>query len=262
MRYVEGMSESEGKGGGRPGLPEIDVREYGGKKDGERQSMDRRLFMQLLVFDCPRDRDPEEPTTALIGALEKNDLAGVVYEDANAPLGLALLTWSEDPTHFVTNVRPLFRQRELRALEQRPEYTMIGRSYSNGHEPDLEHALLHRFVENVTDERWRWGVWYPLRRSGAFAQLERKDQAMILREHASIGMAYGKQDLAHDVRLACHGLDAHDNEFLIGLVGAKLHPLSHVVQTMRSTKQTSEYITQMGPFFVGHARWQSRGASS
>ena len=39
--------------------------------------------------------------------------------------------------------------------------------------------------------------------------------------------------------------------FLIGLIGKDLHPLSHVVQSMRSTKQTSQYMQQMGPFFVG-----------
>jgi chlorite dismutase len=74
-----------------------------------------------------------------------------------------------------------------------------------------------------------------------------------LREHAQIGFAYGQAELAHDVRLACHGLDAEDNEFVIGLVGKELHPLSHLVQTMRKTKQTSEYIAKMGPFFIGLA---------
>jgi len=247
---------------GRPGLPEIDLHEYGGKKDGERQQMDRRLFMQLLVYDCPPGRDVEEPTAALIDGLEKAGLAGVVYEDANAPQGLALLTWSEDPTHFVTNVRPLFRAEGVRGLIPRRESTMIGRSYSNGHEPDLEDSLLHRFVRNVTHPEWRWGVWYPLRRNGEFARLDRKEQATILREHASIGMAYGRGDHAHDVRLACHGLDENDNEFVIGLVSARLHRLSHLVQRMRSTVQTSSYITQMGPFFVGHARWQFTGADA
>jgi len=57
--------------------------------------------------------------------------------------------------------------------------------------------------------------------------------------------------------LACHGLDAHDNEFVIGLIGKALHPLSHVVQSMRKTKQTARYISQMGPFFVGHTAWMS-----
>lgn len=256
------MSDSTGTGSRPPGLPEVDVREYGGKKDGERQSMDRRLFMQLLVFDAPPGVDPEEPTAALVTALEKARLAGVVYEDLNAPRGLALLTWSDDPSHFVKQVRPLFRQAELRSLEIRPEFSMIGRSYASGYEPDLEYYLLHRSVDHVTEPKWPWAVWYPLRRTGAFAQLERAEQAMILREHASIGIAYGQQDLAHDVRLACHGLDAQDNEFLIGLMGANLHPLSHVVQRMRSTKQTSEYIEKMGPFFVGYARWQSKGAAA
>jgi chlorite dismutase len=61
------------------------------------------------------------------------------------------------------------------------------------------------------------------------------------------------------VRLACHGLDANDNEFVIGLIGKALHPLSHVVQAMRSTRQTAEFIEQMGPFFVGRAVFRSPG---
>jgi chlorite dismutase len=81
-----------------------------------------------------------------------------------------------------------------------------------------------------------------------------------MREHAGIGKAYGAADLAHDIRLACHGLDANDNEFVIGLIGRDLHPLSHVVQAMRRTRQTAEFIVQMGPFFVGHALWRSAGS--
>ena len=107
-----------------------------------------------------------------------------------------------------------------------------------------------------------WHVWYPLRRTGEFATLDPAEQRSILKEHGTIGMAYGRQGLAHDVRLACHGLDTNDNEFVIGLVGRKLHPLSHLVQTMRTTRQTSRYIRSMGPFFVGHvlARAQARTA--
>jgi chlorite dismutase len=104
----------------------------------------------------------------------------------------------------------------------------------------------------VTNEAYRWHVWYPLRRTPAFSRLEAHEQSQILREHAQIGMAYGAQELAHDVRLACHGLDAADNEFVIGLVGRDLHPLSHLVQAMRKTRQTSEFIEKMGPFFVGY----------
>ena len=50
-----------------------------------------------------------------------------------------------------------------------------------------------------------------------------------------------------------------DNEFVIGLVGAELHPLSHLVQSMRKTRQTSEFIAQMGPFFVGHVLARNPG---
>ena len=74
-----------------------------------------------------------------------------------------------------------------------------------------------------------------------------------------IGRAYGQQELAHDIRLACHGLDANDNEFVIGLIGKELHPLSHVVQSMRKTRQTAEFIQQMGPFVVGHAALRTPG---
>jgi chlorite dismutase len=70
-------------------------------------------------------------------------------------------------------------------------------------------------------------------------------------------MAYGRADLAHDIRLACHGLDRNDNEFLVGLVGADLYPLSRIVQDMRKTQQTSRYMQSLGPFFVGRACWQS-----
>ena len=41
----------------------------------------------------------------------------------------------------------------------------------------------------------------------------------MLMEHGGIGRAFGKGDLAHDVRLACHGLDPNDNDFVAGLVG-------------------------------------------
>lgn len=251
--------------GGAPGLPEIDVREWGGKRDGERQVMDRRLFMQLLVFDVPGDRDV--PSSAdvqreLARALSAADIPSVVYADVSAPAGLALLTWGEDPRVFVERVRPLFQEGTLRRLQQRRDHTMIGRTYALGHEPDLEHGLLRRPVEYVLHEGWDWAVWYPLRRSGAFEKLDKHDQSIILREHASIGMAYGRADLAHDVRLACHGLDAGDNEFVVGLVGKDLHPLSHVVQSMRHTRQTSEFIEQMGPFFVGRAVFRHTGAKA
>ena len=123
----------------RPGLAEVDINEYGGKRDGERQSLDRRLFMQLLVFDVPPTIDPEEATQALIAALEAREVPAVVYEDAMSPLGLGLLTWSDDPAHFITAVRPCFRDTPLRALVPRDGWAMLGRTYASGYELSLIH---------------------------------------------------------------------------------------------------------------------------
>jgi hypothetical protein len=242
------------------GLPPIDVNEYGGKREGVKQAMNRRLFMQLLVFRGPISAmAPDAVAGELTAMLRARRIAAVVYADAMDPRSLGLLTWSEDPAHFVTEVRPLFAEKPLAAVELRPDFGMLGRSYGTGHEPDLAWFLLKRPVENVLEETTPWHVWYPLRRKGTFAKLEPIDQSHILREHAALGIAYGQAGLATDVRLACHGIDAQDNEFVIGLVGKELHPLSHLVQAMRKTRQTSEFIEKMGPFFVGHVVGRSRG---
>jgi chlorite dismutase len=37
-----------------------------------------------------------------------------------------------------------------------------------------------------------------------------------------------------------------------------LHPLSAVVQEMRKTEQTAQYLDSLGPFFVGKAVWQAK----
>ena len=78
-------------------------------------------------------------------------------------------------------------------------------------------------------------------------------------EHSGIGRVYGQANLAYDIRLACYGLDKNDNDFVIGLLGGELHPLSAIVERMRKTKQTSQYLSNLGPFFVGRAVWQFRG---
>jgi chlorite dismutase len=118
-------------------------------------------------------------------------------------------------------------------------------------------VLLHRPRRTVLNPDWKWSVWYPLRRSGRFAQLPPEEQRVILAEHGAIGMSFGAADLAHDVRLACHGLDKVDNDFVIGLIGKDLYPLSAIVQAMRITQLTSLYLERLGPFFVGRAVWQS-----
>jgi chlorite dismutase len=177
----------------------------------------------------------------------------------NDPRGVALLTLNEDPNYFFDRVRPVLNDVPFSSLVQKPEYTMVGRTYSLGYEPDLLDVLLQRPRRTVLNRDWPWAVWYPLRRRGSFEQLPSQEQRTILMEHGGVGHAYGRAGYATDIRLACHGLDKHDNDFVIGLLGPELYPLSSIVERMRQTKQTSLHIERMGPFFVGKAAWQNAG---
>jgi chlorite dismutase len=236
---------------GRARIQPPDLSEKGGVKDGIPQRSDERLFMQLLAFGGCAD------APAVARHIEQSGVDGVVYEDANDPRGIAVLSLSRSPEAFVERVRPALNSGPCAALTLRPDYTMLGRTYSLGYEPDLTETLIDRPRRTVLNPEWRWGIWYPLRRSGRFAQLSDQEQRTILSEHGAIGMAFGAGDYAHDVRLACHGLDRDDNDFVIGLIGKDLFPLSAVVQSMRKTQQTSLYLDRLGPFFVGRAIWQS-----
>ena len=230
-----------------PGEIKIEVQERGAK--GQRS--DRRLWMQLQVLGGCGDPKP------LVRALEASRLEAVLYQDVNDPRGIGILAMSEDPAFFVNGLRGLLTAEPFAGLVLKPELTMLGRTYSSGFEADLEDWLLHRPRRTALNPAWPWAIWYPLRRAGAFARLSPEEQGAVIREHSVLGHAYGDADLAHDIRLACHGLDVHDNDFVIGLVGRDLHPLSHLIQAMRKTVQTSQYIQSLGPFFVGHVLWQS-----
>jgi chlorite dismutase len=81
-------------------------------------------------------------------------------------------------------------------------------------------------------------------------------------EHGGIGHAYGRAGHGTDIRLACHGLDKNDNDFVVALLGPELYPLSSIVQRMRKTKQTSLHLEKLGPFFIGRALWQKDGFSA
>ena len=254
MSDTHGSGHGHGHGHGHEHGAEapLDLRERGAPVDGAPQMMDARLFMQLLAFECAGD--PAATLKALGGALRDAKVPSVLYEDVNHPRGIGVMCFTEDPSVLVRAARPCFARDDLRP---RPEYTMMGRTYSSGFENDLAFWLLERPKRTVLNDAWPWAVWYPLKRIGAFNRLDGREQGAILREHGGIGRRYGDADLAHDIRLACHGMDANDNEFLVGLVGRELYPLSHVVQAMRKTRQTSEYMDHMGPFFVGHAAWRN-----
>jgi chlorite dismutase len=236
----------------RRGPEPPDLSEKGGMRNGQPQRSDVRLFMQFLAFGACAD------ARAAADGFRSAGLAGVLYEDANDPRGIGLLTFGQDPAVFVDRVRAMLNAPPFAELVQKPEYTMLGRTYSLGYEPDLNDTLLERPRRTVLNPSWPWAVWYPLRRSGRFAQLPIEEQRVILAEHGAIGMSYGAGDYAHDIRLACHGLDKNDNDFIVGLIGKDLYPLSRIVQDMRKTQQTALYLERLGPFFVGRAVYQSR----
>ena len=238
----------------RRGPEPPDIFEKGGMKDGQPQRLNQRLFMQFLAFG---GRPGDDVAAGLAAAMKSAGMPGVVYEDVNDSRGVGLLTFSEDPGFFLDRVRPMLNAAPFAPLVQKPEYTMLGRTYALGYEPDLADVLLQRPRRTVLNPESRWAVFYPLRRSGKFAQLPADEQRVILAEHGAIGMSYGAADLAHDIRLDCRGLDKADNDFVIGLIGKDLFPLSHIVQAMRKTQQTSLYLEHLGPFFVGRAVWQS-----
>ncbi len=230
----------------------MDVREKGRAADGSPITLDRRLFMQFLAFgDCP-------DTAPLIRALQNAQIDAALYEDINDARGVGLLLMSENPDYFVSAARCFLNQPPFSTLTPKPEYTMLGRTYSQGYETDLEEALITRPRSRATDPEFRWVIFYPLRRAGSFEQLSGDEQRLALMEHGGIGRAYGKAGLGHDIRLACFGLDKNDNDFVIGLLGPNLHPLSAIVQRMRKTKQTSAHMEKMGPFFVGKVAWQGK----
>jgi chlorite dismutase len=235
---------------GRARMEPPDLSEKGGLKQGEPQRSNDRLFMQLVAFGGCRD------VKALQQHLSAANFCGVLYEDLNDPRGVAVLALSREPAHFLDVVRPLVTSGPFADLTLKSEYAMFGRTYSLGYEPDLQDALIARPTRTVLNPAWMWAIWYPLRRSGKFSQLSAEEQRTILAEHGALGMTFGSADFAHDVRLACHGLDRDDNDFVIGLIGKELFPLSALVQVMRKTQQTSLYLDRLGPFFVGRSVWQ------
>lgn len=235
---------------GRARLEPPDLSEKGGLKQGEPQRSNDRLFMQLVAFGGCRN------ASAAAKHLAGNALVGAMYEDLNDPQGIAVLSVSQQPSYFFDVVRPLLTSGPFEHLTLKPDYSMFGRTYALGYEPDLHETLIERPQRTVLNQAWPWAVWYPLRRSGSFLQLSAEEQRTILAEHGAIGMTFGAADLVHDVRLACHGLDRDDNDFVIGLIGKELFPLSAIVQAMRKTQQTALYLDRLGPFFVGRAVWQ------
>ena len=228
-----------------------DLLERGGPVRGEPQALNARLFLQLQAFTGCLDTAP------VVEAARDSGLEAVVYANLNDARGVGVLVMAEDPGVFADAARSMFLRPPFRTLTPLPDFTMIGRTYATGREPDLEYWLLHKVRRHALNPKYPWAVWYPLRRLGAFNRLTTSEQAQILGEHAAIGRGYGEAGYAVDIRLECHGLDRDDNEFVLGLLGPELYPLSKLVKDMRGTRQTSEFMQAMGPFFVGRVIYQS-----
>ena len=224
----------------------IDLREVGAPIDGEPQFSDQRLYFQLHVFKRWFAMPSEVERT-----LKASNLDAVIYDDLNHPTGMGILLITEDPTKLIKVSRSFADISYVVDFLPRPEMTMIGRTYSSGREPDLEEWLLNKPLRNVLNPDFPWAIWYPLRRKPDFYRLEARERGRILGEHAMLGRSYAAGGHASDIRLACFGLDTNDNEFVIGLVGPELYPLSRLIQDMRQTEQTTKYIESLGPFFIG-----------
>lgn len=229
----------------------MDLSEKGRAKDGTVLSLDKRLFMQFMAFgDCWN-------TDEIVEEMKNSGMDLVLYADINDPYGVGLLSMSQSPDFFVGDFRKFLNSSGFMELTQKPEMTMLGRTYSLGYEPDLEKTLLTGPRNKVLDPEWPWAIWYPLRREKSFEILSEDEQRAVLGEHGKLGFKFGHAGLGKDIRLACHGFDKYDNDFVIGVLGKELFPLSALIQAMRKTKQTSMHLESLGPFFTGKVIWQS-----
>ena len=227
----------------KPADTQLDLSEKG--RGGE--SLDRRLFVQFLGFG---GIDPAGESL-LVRDLENSSLTAVLYSDINDYKGAGLLTMSEDPEFFVTELRQFLSDSSFAGLEPKPEHTMLGRTYALGYEKDLERTLISGPKQKIFDPELVWAIWYPLRRAKDFETLTHEEQRAVLGEHGKVGFQFGDAGYAKDIRLASHGFDKNDNDFVIGILGGDLYPLSALVERMRKTQQTSRYLESLGPFFIG-----------
>jgi len=226
------------------------------EKGAEGKTLDKRLYMQLSVLDADNAYAGSNMESALHQALKNKKVDHIIYANIVDPTSIGVLTWSSDPSYFVDNVRPVLQQKEFYSLKYRQGWQMFGKTYTNGHEKDLEHWLLRKPLDAAFKEDNLYALWYPMRRSGKFYLLEPAEKCRLVLAHAAIGRAYGVGGHASDIRLNCFGIDGDDNEFVVGLCSHDLNALSKCVQDMRVTQHTSLYMDKLGPFFVGQRKFQ------
>ena len=92
---------------------------------------DTRLFVQLQVFTECLDVAP------VVDAVRRSGLVTAVYANLNDPRGIGVVAMDEDPTMFADSFRALLVAAPFSQLTPLPDFTMIGRTYAQGREPDL-----------------------------------------------------------------------------------------------------------------------------
>ena len=136
--------------------------------------------MQLLAFGGCDDARAVAPA-----ARRRRASKGSSTRTLTIRAGIAVLALSRTPEAFVERLRPALKAGACASLTLKPEYTMLGRTYALGYEPDLNETLIERPRRTVLNPAWPWAIWYPLRRSGRFAQLSEQEQRTILAEHGT-----------------------------------------------------------------------------
>ena len=109
--------------------------------------------VQLQAFTDCLDSGP------VVEAVRRSGLESAVYANVNDPRGIGIVLLDEDPAAFAGPARALLTSPPFSALTPLPAFTMLGRTYAQGREADLEDFLLYRTRRNVLNPATPWAVW-------------------------------------------------------------------------------------------------------
>jgi len=210
---------------------------------------DNTLFLQLQVFDIEPAAGPRAMVSALSRRLREKRIDGVIYGDANDHRGIGLLTWATNPGDILDNVHALLGGKRFSALTPRPGWVMFGRVGS-----DQPYGTT---VETLLNGSQSWAVWYPVRNKPEWGSLDAGSQQSVHDEHIEAAKSFIAEGRVSYARLACHGLDPEDNDYISYMAAADLGDISSLAEAIRGTAQVSTHTDKMGPVFVGRKIWQN-----